>query len=583
MGLANTFARAHDHVSYKDRGVIEIHPPLGDNDTPEKWDARVVNFRDILETGEAPIYTEDNQYRSSYGNQYIDWNSNDEFTQALKTIENSASERIENNPELQMLLKKDHWTREDRVSWEKGVSEIISEEHNKIPGLNEYRNEVNKEEYPTVERRATRLNDLSQDIKNDTKTIEHDCESHSIVEGAILQKMDNKFLPENGASEDDYKIQSNYFYAVGNVNFSKSNPKIGGHAFIVSSATGNVIESTNDPDDKYGPAYKKNLDPNFTFEEFVKEGISVNKDGTIYGGYNLDSNAASLIRIEQEGSSLEKVYDKIAILVLKGDLPKTGEDIASVSPELQKLSEIIKGHQEYEESLHMGPGFHNRADYYTEIMDIARNGKIYDIIEDTKYVEIPYTMEDVMDAAVEMHPNNVNEVLSDFILDDASTDTREHRQDRINSFMEEYEKFKGHPSDTAPSSIKMGHTTDFGNVNHIYMDDDGVLSTAWGNKNNVSNYQLNDPEVIEFVLKELAGKYENGENTMEEIPSEVFADLVVKLDNGDIDKNEFKSTLYNYAKDDTLMNKYEAQEDEQAAIPILPHQVNDIIAAPPSI
>ena len=103
-------------------------------------------------------------------------------------------ERIENSSELQELLSKDSWTKDDRVAWEKGISEIVSDEHKNIQGLGTYRNVSDSDRYPDTEVRATRLNDLSQDIENNTVRIEHDCESNSIFEGVILQQVDNAFF-----------------------------------------------------------------------------------------------------------------------------------------------------------------------------------------------------------------------------------------------------------------------------------------------------------------------------------------------------------------------------------------------------
>jgi hypothetical protein len=87
----------------------------------------------------------------------------------------------------------------------------------------------------------------------------------SIVEGTLLQRIENEYL-ERAAPSEDFKRQSSYFYMTGDVIFTPENRW--GHAFIMSSATGNIIEATYDPEWGVSP-YIRNKDPSMGFEDFL--------------------------------------------------------------------------------------------------------------------------------------------------------------------------------------------------------------------------------------------------------------------------------------------------------------------------
>lgn len=89
--------------------------------------------------------------------QHVDLKSDDTYTRALETIKSESLRRIEESPDLQALKAKDSWTYEDRMAWEKGVSKIVSEEMDKIPGLDKYRTASSGD----AERIPKRINDVS--------------------------------------------------------------------------------------------------------------------------------------------------------------------------------------------------------------------------------------------------------------------------------------------------------------------------------------------------------------------------------------------------------------------------------------
>lgn len=208
---------------------------------------------------------------------------------------------------MQGLLAKDEWTREDRVVWERNVSNYVNEAHANVQGLASYRNNSSHDEglYMDTTDRATRLNDLSSDMENDTKIIEHDCESMSRFEGQILQKIDNKFLPVD-SPDGDFKKSSNYFYSLGNTNFQMGNNG-GMHAYIVSSATMNVIEAAT----VSGNPYKENINPAMSFEDFVGGEMIINNDGSIYSGRQHTLDEFTRIRFERGEISADRIYENV--------------------------------------------------------------------------------------------------------------------------------------------------------------------------------------------------------------------------------------------------------------------------------
>jgi hypothetical protein len=290
-----------DGIPFSDRNIINMQRedftygafPF---EKSEQLGSRAVNFQYILMTGVIPSTYWNRESKISDHNQMINFDSDDAFTRSLDKIQTESQKRILADSQLSGLLEKKEWSREDRVLWEKKTSKIVSDEVDKIKGLDTYRLEDGK-----GTRRAIRLNDLAADIENDTKTIEFDCESMSAVEGVTLQRLENKFLPED-APQNDYKKQSNYFRAGGSAVFNAGD-KPGGHAFIVSSATGNVIEAT-----AHDSQYKEAVNPNYSFDDFATGKLTAygEKADHYYGGYADKTNGISQANIEKSEKSLKQ-------------------------------------------------------------------------------------------------------------------------------------------------------------------------------------------------------------------------------------------------------------------------------------
>lgn len=236
----------------------------------------VISCEALVRTGKNP--SQEFQYGKRGSPESIKLDSCDSFTHALRGVEDLVYYEVENSLALQKLIKKDVWTRDDRVTWEREVSRIVSSELAKVPGLDQYR--ALKTEIPQydAEKRPVYLNELSQDIENKTQKIRFCCEEMSFVEGYLLQKADNHFL-KGGASDDfaamvkkvmevapareektfgdiiaaskekaeaaprNYKTPGPYYFAIGDLNCSSADKDAGHHAFIVTPI-GNIVEAT---------------------------------------------------------------------------------------------------------------------------------------------------------------------------------------------------------------------------------------------------------------------------------------------------------------------------------------------------
>lgn len=285
IGLGRTpynYTRQFNQASY---GLSEA--------SPQGYNNRVVSAELIIDTGNFPLVTSWGEFQRPYyqdedptfvswGSSRIDWDADDAFTQAMDQIFENVSERIELSETLLDLRAQDTWTAEDRVAWEREVSQIVSEEVNNIQGLGDYRTSVELPNSILSERMPAYFNELSEDIENDTTRIEFDCDIQAVVEGVTLQRIDEEYLPLRGQDADDYKIRSNYFIANAEANFDTPDEPAQ-HAFIISSMTGNIIEATHDPDLHSHP-YIESVNPEFSFEDFVRGDVFEGTNGYVYGG-----------------------------------------------------------------------------------------------------------------------------------------------------------------------------------------------------------------------------------------------------------------------------------------------------------
>lgn len=223
-------------------------------------------------------------------NQDIDFNAKDALNGTLDSIENKVASRVQN--ELGHLLRDDSWDMQDREQWEEGLAKITSKEFlNADMAVSEYRTEG---------RRTSLLNEtLNSDLNSKGKpTGEFDCEAMSKLEGVIIQRVENQALKGQQHEPGNLKFPGNYFVGGGVVSFAGAE---GGHAHLLSSVTGNIIEATGGSSGVYGRS-------NQTLAGFVagKPCIVTLDDGTsgVYGAEHA-SGKADLKRIVSRAKAIE--------------------------------------------------------------------------------------------------------------------------------------------------------------------------------------------------------------------------------------------------------------------------------------
>tara|TARA_R110002124_G_scaffold129483_1_gene290961 strand:- start:257369 stop:259174 length:1806 start_codon:yes stop_codon:yes gene_type:complete len=335
--------------------------------TPEDYDNRVINFNYIIETGLIPgsEYLDNRAYQpatdldpekvdentryeeikayidniSQYkgNNQTIDLTVEDALTRTMQSVQENVLSEIANDSDIQGLLSKEVWSKQDRASWEKFISEATSAKIAEVPGLDSYRLQRKAPgsdlyDQGTAEKRAQHVNELSKDIENGTGTIEFDCETMSIVEGIILQRLEHEALPSKANDQDGYKYAANYFYASGNAAPDYEGDTQTGHAYIISSATGNIIEGTIEG--RYG-VYNEHIDDKFTFESFVDGKPFIGKDQSFYSGRQYDYQEYNAIVV---GHFTDALYSQIDTK-LSATIMEDGTSISALfksSPELPR-------------------------------------------------------------------------------------------------------------------------------------------------------------------------------------------------------------------------------------------------------
>jgi hypothetical protein len=305
MDLMGVFRSAHDDkeppelAPLKQRGVVPVYRGQG-------YQENAVNFNYILKTGQVP-----NVPGAVNFNYSIDLKADDAFNRALKTIEDRSEQRIQKSPEMQNLLQKDQWSKQDRETWERSVSQIVKEETAKIPGFKDYRTSSVGDATPKDPMDAAkdirRLNDLSADIEHNTETERFDCGIESIVKGMTIQKIENRLLPDKAANTSDYKKASSYFYATGGVSFD-GQKKAGNHATIFTPA-GNMIEATSNTANTKD--YVKSAYGNSSLEQLARGKAFVAADGSIYGAKSDEARPAGLAQQAREEHSSRREEGRI--------------------------------------------------------------------------------------------------------------------------------------------------------------------------------------------------------------------------------------------------------------------------------
>ncbi len=343
----NISVETRDHIEHGLFSIagVPVGFPAGDH---------IVSFRHILNTGvNNPNWVNVPGLYDAMGidQQTVDLSADDAFTRAFESIVARSVEEINDDASLQALLAMPSWTVEERLQWERGISEIVNRHHMETPGLSEYR-EVTLGDV-RAERRVDALNELSEDIENGTTRLEHDCEAMSFVEGMALQLVESHFLDDRReTAAGDLKYAATYYYANVNVNWSRYDPSFAAHAIVVSSATGNIIEATV-RDHSFNP-YRETAS---SFEDFLNGDMILAGSRSIYqlsqgnmvrGMLGLQGgmmNQALALRRESEDGfpSNDEIYRSIIELyreegpaLLEEDMPDDVRQVVSLAIEVDR-------------------------------------------------------------------------------------------------------------------------------------------------------------------------------------------------------------------------------------------------------
>lgn len=228
-----------------------------------------VSVRHIFATGQVPSTVVDSD-NTLIKNHYIEWptsaEAGDLYVLALGGVVESVSKRIDDDEVMQRLLdpKNTHWDMSERVLWEAKLADITSYElanfefdghkpfqnYRVFPGDREDGADVGGHE--TAQARAVKLNDLAIDVLTGQDALEFDCEAMTLSELFVMRLVEAKHLPQD-ISPDNLKGNALYYYAAGFALFPENS---GGHAYGISSVTGNIIEGTASPLHKTGMPYK---------------------------------------------------------------------------------------------------------------------------------------------------------------------------------------------------------------------------------------------------------------------------------------------------------------------------------------
>lgn len=160
------------------------------------------------------------------------------FRQAYEAARIGIMEEVAANETLQALFDKPEWTIEDRAQYEEILSDITS------------RNIADQDLFSYKPSTAGNYLDNLDAASPDR---EFDCSQLSIITACLMQEAEND-LAANGqlnGSDNSLKSVNDYYIMGGQIQFSGDDTP-GGHAYLVSSATGAIIEGTA-TSDSYTP------------------------------------------------------------------------------------------------------------------------------------------------------------------------------------------------------------------------------------------------------------------------------------------------------------------------------------------
>lgn len=289
------------------RAATGIDLALQDDIIDVKGRSVLVPFQFALDNGYMP---DTGLHPSNYYTYNI--HADDHFGRAYRQVLDDVKEQIGRNTTLGALLNKTHWDRDDRIEWERNITGIINYTIDNVDGLGTYRTTGDDKDVT----RDTNLNNLSFDIRDDSQRYEYDCEAMAIVEGLLLQEIENHYLPHTASDDDNLKRRASYHYVAGRLSQNDSDKLDVWHAYIMSDLTASIIEATHNPASIFHgkSAYKTSANADMTFDDFVNGEIFV--EGTEYrvgsSVYGFDITEEEAKQARENAKERRQQEDKIA-------------------------------------------------------------------------------------------------------------------------------------------------------------------------------------------------------------------------------------------------------------------------------
>ncbi|MCF8496673.1 MAG: hypothetical protein K9G62_08430 [Alphaproteobacteria bacterium] len=199
------------------------------------------------------------------------------FTKEFLALETRVRKAVAENLDIQDLLAKKTWDRQDRFLWEGTVSDLIVQEMNKSPIF----------KFSNYNKDGTEIRNLNE--LTGTGRQEYDCESMALIKGLLTQRVEDLNLPSEGQG---YKKSSAYYY-FSSRQIDYDTNVVRGHASIFCPALGNVSDQRSlclNAVENYGMDDFKNSKPIFSYSDYMDGSVHLAQALSDMEAYALDIN-----------------------------------------------------------------------------------------------------------------------------------------------------------------------------------------------------------------------------------------------------------------------------------------------------